>query len=297
MSVCGAYGKANTCIMRVLNSKHRTESIRQSILKDFFPSNYVRLAVEKFPSTSNWAATTSCPDLNGESKCNLTRFPRSRIEIYNTSDGEAYLFLKGTRFTSAHDLFQDARLMLSKAHHPLEGRVHSGFHALYKRVYPVLQSVIERLNIKKLTIVGVSMGGAISLMLAMSLKKDYPKLIVNLITALLPPVGNKKFMSEAQALNDQIHFVAKSDIVSSLHLKKSAANSLSLRTARKLLRTLGYHPLGESDNSVSRSRNIRTSPNNSLSRNTPKTSVSRITRASPKKLLKNGTRAATASTL
>ena len=223
--------------LRVVNAKHRTRSIRNVILKELTPNDPRYVAVDKWPS--NWSAIIKCPALTPDHKCNLTRRPQARIEH---KKGHAFLFIRGTRL-NVHDLFQDARLKMSNAEHPLEGRVHSGFHALYKNMRPALVEAIDKLSIRNLTIVGVSMGAAISLMLAIYLKKTRPNLTVNLITALMPPVGNEQFMQTAHELEQQTHFIAKRNIVSTIHLKKSANDTMLRHAARTLLRMLGYSPL------------------------------------------------------
>jgi predicted lipase len=220
-------------MLHTLNTKHDTRSIFSAILNSN-PNKKIRTFLEKWPK--KWSAIEKCPTLNAAKKCNMTRFPQIRVQYLN--DREAIIFVRGTRKHSVLDHLQDARVIMSNTDTPLRGRVHSGFYSMYKKSLGALNSIIDNFNLKKLTIIGVSMGAAIALMFAVYLRKTRPNLNLSLITALLPPVGDETFMKEVHKLNKQVHYIAKHDFISALHLRNSHFSS-----TKQILKKLGYFPL------------------------------------------------------
>ena len=93
------------------------------------------------------------------------------------------------------DKFLDNKL-LNKKRVPLKKNknieIHKGFQ---DEAFPIIFDLFNHLkpNIKNINLIGHSLGGVIGTISAIMLKKNYPKLNVNLVTIAAPPVGSKNF--------------------------------------------------------------------------------------------------------
>ena len=88
-----------------------------------------------------------------------------------------------------HSLLDKKRIPLKKNKNI---EIHKGFQ---DEAFSVIFDIFNHLNpnIKNINLIGHSLGGVIGTISAIMLKKNYPKLTVNLVTIASPPVGSKNF--------------------------------------------------------------------------------------------------------
>lgn len=88
-----------------------------------------------------------------------------------------------------HSLLNKKRVPLKKNHNI---EIHKGFQ---DEAFPIIFDLFNHINsnVKNINLIGHSLGGVIGTISAIMLKKNFPKINVNLVTVASPPVGSKNF--------------------------------------------------------------------------------------------------------
>ena len=95
-----------------------------------------------------------------------------------------------------------------------EIKVHQGFYQAYKSARPIIHESLIRLNPKKITICGHSLGGALATLCAVDIQYNFPNINLEVYTYGQPKVGNKAFEeSFNKRVTNMIRTYMRKDIV------------------------------------------------------------------------------------